>query len=605
MAIGKPISTVAIEDLGATGCNYDEDLTSLKEGESPNSIDIEFDQTVVRKRPGYESITSSLGTGWIGRGLVSFANDSGVQKLVAHQYQSVYTQDNLGSTQTVIRSGAPNVNSFFTTANRYLIHTFNDNSTEYYWDGATSSMQILSASAPGFKHAIESQGYLLGGNISSSPLRVYYELTSSMLGGSYNDFFTLSGGRDDEITGFFILNGRTYASTKTAIFRISFVGGVTVFEFKNVIDTTGAVPRTAQTVVTDEFGEVVLFLGYDLNIYMFDGSFVRVVSDKFRKANNDTPIALEYIDRNLIENCNAVFDPVKRVYRLFATKKGDASNEYAFNIDVRNLGYYPYQNMTFHSTAIAQDAVGRLFLVGSDYNGKIHKLFTEVNNDDGVVIVENYEAPPISKAIERYKKIQTVDLNFTPVGNHTLIYEDRTDFDKTWKSRGVINMFDTRDRFLNQNSVLGTTAKLGSDLSVLDERVNIPVTNNIYRFRLRTGGTEGEVCKYTTGTIAGSGGGTSLTGTDTVWTSDMTSENGWKIWVNDGDHKNYVYDFDYVSATSATVSTMTGSSPADDFTGASYELFKTGDPACAKGWELLKIDYNVKAGTVGKGTKIR
>jgi hypothetical protein len=605
MAIGQPISTIAVEDLGATGCNYDEDITSLKEGESPNSIDVEFDQTVVRKRRGFEALTTSVGSTWVGRGLVNFANDAGTQKLVSHQNQTVYSQDNLGATQTVIRSAASNTNSFFTTANRFLIHTFNDNTTEYYWDGATSAMVVLSASAPGFKHAIESQGYLLGGNIASAPLRVYYELTSSMINGSYADFFTLSGGRDDEITGFFTLNGRTYASTKRGIFRLSFVGGVTVWEFKNVIDTTGAVPRTAKTVVTDEFGEVTLFLGFDLNIYMFDGSFVRVVSDKFRKANNDTPIALENIDRNLIENCNAVFDPVERVYRLFATKKGDDTNKFCFNIDVRNLGYYPYQNMTFHSTVIAQDAVGRVFLVGADYAGKIHKLFTDVNSDDGVVIVENYEAPPISKSLERYKKVQTVDLNFTPVGNHSVTYDDRTDFDITWKNRGTIPMFGTRDKYVGQNFVLGTTGKLASDNSVIDTHLNIPVTNNVYRFRLHTGGTSGAICKTTTGTIAGAGGGTSLTGTDTVWTSDMTVANGWKVWINDGSHKNFVYTFEYVSATSATVSTMTGTSPADDFTGASFEVFQTGNPACAKRWELLKIDYNIRAGSIGKGTKIR
>jgi hypothetical protein len=605
MAIGQPISTVAVEELGGTGCNYDEDITSLQEGESPNSIDIEFDETVVRKRPGYRAFTTAIGSGIVGRALTNFANDNGVQKLVAHQGQTVFSLDNLAGAQTSIRTGASNVNSFFTEVKRFLIHTFNDHSTEYYWDGSTALMQVLSPSAPGFKHAIESQGFLLGGNTAAEPLRIYYEDTNSMIGGSYADFFTLSGGRDDQITGFFILNGRTYATTKTGIFRLSFVGGVTVFEFKNVVDTAGAVPRTAKTVVTDEFGEVVLFLGFDLSVYMFDGSFVRVISDKYRKPNNDTPFALELIDRSRIENSNAVFDPLRRVYRLFTTKKGGDENRFAANIDVRNLSYYPYQNMQFHSTTIAEDAVGRLFLVGSDYDGQIHKLFTEVNDDNGVVIVENYEAPPMSKSLERYKKAQTVDLLFTPTGDSEVTYEDRTDFDITWRNRDTIHMHSSRDRFLGQNTVLGTTAKLASDDAVLSPHVNIPVTNNIYRFRLHTGGTDGDICRTTVGTVAGAGGGTSLTGTGTPWTSDMTSANGWKIWIDDGSHKNFVYDFDYISATTATVSTMTGTSPADDFTGASYELYQTGNSACAKRWELLKIDFNLRAGTIGKGSKSR
>lgn len=607
MAIGQPISTLAVDELGGTGVNYDEDITSLQEGESPNAMDIEFDETVIRKRSGYRSFTEAIGDGIIGRALTNFANDAGVQKLVAHQGQSVFSLDDLAGVQTAIRTSVPNVNSFFTEVKRFLIHTFDDHSTEYFWDGDTALMQILSPTAPGFKHAIESQGFLLGGNVDGEPLRIYYEDTNTMLGGDYADFFTVSGGRDNEITGFFELNGRTYVSTKTSIFLLSFVGGVTVWSFKKVIDTAGAVPRTAKTVTSGDqaSGEVTLFLGFDLSLYFFDGSRVNVISDKYRKANNDTKFSLELIDRSRIENSDAVFDPIRRVYRLFTTKKGSDENRFAVNIDVRNLSYYPYQNMRFHSIAIAQDAIGRLFLVGADYDGQIHKLFVDVNDDNGVVIVETYEAPPMSSSLERYKKTQTVDLLFTPVGNHTITFEDRTDFDITWRNRGEIKMFNSRDRFLGQNFVLGTTGKLASDDSVLNHHINIPVTSNIYRFRLSTGGVEDAVCRTITGTVAGAGGGTTVTGTGTPWTSDMTSANGWRIWINDGAHKNFIYDFDFVSDTSGTVSTMTGSSPADDFTGASYELYQGGNPACAKRWSLLKIDFNVKAGTVGKGTKKR
>jgi hypothetical protein len=599
------IGTVSLTDLGGFGCNYDEDMTSLKKSESPNAIDIEFDETLVRKRRGFRSITDATGTSDQGYALYNFGNDDNVQKLMSHQGNVVYTMDNLNGTQASLRTSVPRVQSYFASVAGYVIHTFNDHSTEYYWDGTAGTMSILSGDAPGFKHTVETAGYLLGGNISGEPLRIYYEDTNSMIGGTYTEYFTLSGGRDDEITGFFIHNGRTYATTTSAVFRISFVGGVTVWEFKKVINTTGAVTRTAKVVATDELGEIVLMLGYDLNIYLFNGSVVRIISDKYRKPNNDTPIALAYMDRGKIENCNAVYDVVGRTYRLFVTKKGDDTNEYCLNIDVRNFSYYPYQNMLFASSTIAQDGIGRLFLVGADYVGKIHKLFIEVNDDDGVVIVENYEAPPLYKALEKYKKVETMDLHFSPAGYYKLQYDDRTDFDKTWNPRTQVPMYNTRDRYLGENFVLGTSGSLGSDVSVLGPHVNIPVTNNIYRFRLHTNGTEGEVCRYKTGTVAGSGGGTSITGTSTAWTSDMTAANGWKIWVEDGEHKNYVYDFTYVSATSATVSTMTGTSPADDFTGASYEVYKTGDAACAYRWELLKIDYNIKPLSVGKGTKLR
>lgn len=607
MAIGPVSSTTTtnLEDLGGFGCNYDEDITSLTESESPNSIDMEFDQTVVRKRPGYRSITTSIGAADVGYNIFNFADDDNVQKQVSHQGNTVYSMDNLEAPQTSIRSGVPRVQSFFSEVNRFLIHTFDDYSNEYYWDGDLVIMAILSADAPGFKHVTEAAGFLLGGNIDGEPLRIYYEDTNSMIGGTYTEFFTLSGGRDDEITGFFEHNGRTYAHTSSAVFLLSFVGGVTVWDFKKVIDTTGIVPRTAVTVATDDFSEIVLFLGFDLNLYMFDGTKIQIISDKYRKPNNDTPISLGRVDRGKIKKSHAVYDVIARVYRLFVTAKGDDANEFCLNIDVRNLSYYPYQNMKFASATIAQDGIGRLFLVGVDYVGKIHKMFIDVNDDDGIVIVENYESPPMVQAAERYKKAQTMALHFTPVANYKLFYDDRTDYDKTWNERTTLSMVNSRDRILGENFVLGETAVLGSDTAVLDPRVNIPVTYNVYRFRLGTKGTAGAVCRYLTGTIAGVGGGTSLTGTSTVWTSDMTAANGWKIWIDDGEHKNFLYDFTYVSSTSATVSTMTGASPADDFTGASYELFITGEASCQKRWELMKIDFTLRPLTVGKGTKIR
>jgi hypothetical protein len=608
MAVGGTISTLNLDELGGFGVNYDEDITSLKETESPNAINIEFDETLVRKRRGYRTITpTSVGPNEQGYASINFGVDSGIQKLVAHQGNTLRTMDDVDEDlgQTVIRSSVPRAQSYFTEVNRFLIHTFDDNSTEYYWDGNTTSMQVLSPSAPGFKHATEESGFLLGGNISGNPLRVYYEDVNSMLGGSYADFFTLSGGRDDEITGFFELNGRRYATTKTGIFRISFVGGVTVFEFKKVIDTTGAVARTAKTVISDELGEIVIFLGFDLNLYIFDGSFARVISDKYRKENNDTDISLALLDRGRINNSEAVFDPIARVYRLACTRKGADTNEFMLNVDVRNLSYYPYDNMTFASMTVAEDGIGRIFLIGVDYAGRIHKLFTDVNDDNGFVIVESYEAPPMMSALDRYKKAETVNMQFTPVGNYSLIVEDRTDYDKTWNQRESLPMFRNRDRFLGQNTVLGNTAVLGSQDAILDHQYNMPVVSNIYRFRLRTGGVQGARCRDDEGTVAGTAGTTTITGTDTTWTAEMTSANGWKLWINDGIHKNEIYDFDYVSATSATVSTLAGTAPGDDFTGATYEVFKTGDAACEKRWELLKIDYVVKPMTRGKGTKTR
>jgi hypothetical protein len=199
-------------------------------------------------------------------------------------------------------------------------------------------------------------------------------------------------------------------------------------------------------------------------------------------------------------------------------------------------------------------------------------------------------------------KTRTIDVYMKSTGRYKLDYDDRTDFDVTWKNRVDISMHKSRDKFLAQNTVLGTTFKLGSEASVLVKKINIPVTCNVYRFRLRTTGADaGSLCSYITGTVSGTGGTTSITGSGTSWTSDMTAANGWRVWIDDGNHANTTYTFDYVSATSATVSTMA----AGDFSGASYMVYRTDCAPCMQGWELLKVDYNPQLLAYGRAEVMR
>ena len=601
MATGRKLEELKLDEFTG-GCNYFADLTALKENESPNAINVVFDQHVVRKRKGYKAFASTGNSTDIGYSLFDYGVAGVGHKLVSHIGPTVYRMSNLDGTLTSIRDVTTQAVSEMTEVNQTLIHTFSDYSAPFSWDGITATMALLSPSARGFKHAIETQGFLLGGNISTATRRIYYEDINTMIGGAYADFFTLSGELDDEITNFFIINGRTYASTKTGIFRISFIGGVSVFEFKQVISDVGVIPRTAKTVISNEFGQVVIFLGFDLNFYLFDGSFIRVISHNYRNANNDTPIAPGRAELNHTGNFNATYDSVSQVYSCYITAKGATTNFFSLNIDIRDLSYYPFDNMIFNATAVAEDSIGRTFRVGADYAGNIHKQFININHDNGVAIIENYESPSlIQTPAQRSKGIET-DLYFKPVAHYNIQLDDRTNFDKTWKPRVAIPMHSSRDKFIGLNTFLGTTAKLGSDVELLMKRPNTPVTSNAYRFRLHTGGEDdvGVIVQYITGTVAGSGGGTSITGTGTVWNSTMTAANGYKINISDGVHANTTYDFTFLSATTATVSTMDGASPADDFTGASYEIWRTDYAPAGPAWELVKGDFISQVLGVGK-----
>lgn len=75
--------------------------------------------------------------------------------------------------------------------------------------------------------------------------------------------------------------------------------------------------------------------------------------------------------------------------------------------------------------------------------------------------------------------------------------------------------------------------------------------------------------RYNTGTATVSAGSTSVTGTGTTWTSAMTSADGYKIKFAGNDN---VYKFDYVGATSATITPAL--SGAANLTAVNYTVFR-------------------------------
>jgi len=504
MGIGKTVESFDIANV-SEGCNYSDDITELTKNQSPDSMNVEFFNGRIRKRKGrtalnavsyvydadipYDAdITYNAGTALTAANsfsLIDFSDTDGYHQQVAHLDNQIVAYDRLTSTTATLRSNAPRTRSYNAKVKSWLIQTYSDYSAPYYWDGSSATMALLT-NAPGFKRAIEFQGYLLGMNTSANPMRVYYQSTGDMLGATsaYTDYFTLTPApNDDELSDAFLLNGRLYMGTKSSIFRVSFVGGVTVFEFKQVVADIGIVPNTAQNVVTKEFGQVVLFLGTDKRIYLFDGANIKAVSDLYYYHNMDTPISLDLIDDSYKENSFAVYDFTKRVYRLFVTKKAQTRNYYCMNVSVDTFAYYPYDNMTFTAGCMCYDALLRPYLVCVDYANQLNKLFVESNTDVDAPINEYYVSPLVSVKGAAIKQGQDIAISMRATSSAKLLVYDRVDFRRVWQLRQKLPCASGRDKFLGQNFVLGVSA-LGSECSVLSQSISINVTFNDYQFKL-------------------------------------------------------------------------------------------------------------------------
>ncbi len=224
MAIGKQLKNFEIADYQG-GCNYAEDPLSLAPNESPNAMNVVFDGTSIYCRDGYTELFDTALDGQIYT-MAMYSTSFFNRYIMMHAGTKVYQMDGYDGTPTELQTSVPNTKSHFTLVKQLLIHTFDDYSVPYYWDGSSATMALLSADAPGFKYIVEHQGYLLGANISGNTLRVYYEDINTIVDGTYASYFTLTGGREEEVTSWFTLNGRLYAGTNKRIFRISYIGGV-------------------------------------------------------------------------------------------------------------------------------------------------------------------------------------------------------------------------------------------------------------------------------------------------------------------------------------------------------------------------------------------
>lgn len=422
----------------------------------------------------------------IGFSLVDFSDSENEHQQIAHLGNFVYKFDRISSSSSILRANAPYVRSYNAKVSTYLVQTYNDYSTPYYWDGDASTMAVLSVHAPGFKRSVEFQGYFLGMNTSDNPTRCYYQPIGNFIGSgaAYTDYFTLTPApNDDEISDPFLLNGRLYAGTKYGIFRISFVGGVTVFEFKQVITDVGIVPNTVQNVVTKQFGQVAIFLGTDKRLYMFDGANVKTISDLFYNHNDNTPISLDLIDDSYKENSFAVYDYTKRVYRLMVTKKAFSMNQYCMNLDVDTFAYYPFDNMAFSSGAICYDSLLKPYVVFVSYLGILNKMFIKQNTDNGTAINEYYTSPLVTSTNNVTLKAQMIGIRFKPTSNAKLQIYDKVDFSRAWSLRDAILLAYSRDKFLGKSFVLGS-AKLGSEKDTINAQVAIKSECNYYQFKL-------------------------------------------------------------------------------------------------------------------------
>src|SRR3990167_9442843 len=211
---------------------------------------------------------------------------------------SIYASSDRGVTFGIIATSRTQVPQYFERSKPYLIACSDTFDAVLYWAGsaATNMLSLATGSAPGAKYAVDFQGFLMLMNTASRKRGIYYADNNLITTDPWSNSFDLPSSFDDEITGPIILNKKLYVFTKFKVFRISYVGGNPDFSYQDVKEW-GAVPRTIKKITLPEVGEVIIALGWDKKLRIFDGSEDEIISDSIDRSNNLSPISLEQINR--------------------------------------------------------------------------------------------------------------------------------------------------------------------------------------------------------------------------------------------------------------------------------------------------------------------
>lgn len=364
------------QEIFTGGLNTQSDTFSLESNESPNARNVNFGEDgSLEKRSGREKLnTTPIAIDGSGNGLFDYGLAPGVRKLIAASNGSIYKMDDLDGTWDSILSGRNDCLNFFDRISGYLINSTTNRETLKYWDGITASMSDLNTVAPKAKYISEFNGYMLAMNTYDNARRIYYEDTSTIFTGDWQDYLTLPSSSDDEVTWGLELRGRFYVSLKNLWYRLSYVAGEAIFDYKLVSSSPGAIPRTAKVVSIPGVGEVIMYLGWDKKLRIFDGTDAQVVSIKFEKSNKQSDIYLDNINQAQLVNCHAVLDTEQYLYRLFIPNGASGGCNIRLDINYKNMSCSPHTNQNYLSSRIAEDSNGKKWTVVSDYNGTTYFL---------------------------------------------------------------------------------------------------------------------------------------------------------------------------------------------------------------------------------------
>ena len=443
-------------------------LLGLPPASTPNCMDIEFGiGGIFGKRAGGTSMNSVAlenTAGWA-------SADYGASALRWHIVAAgtgIFASSNRGLTYVRIASDRTAGYQYLARSKSFLLATSETHNRVLYWAGSvgTFMLGLPLGSAPAAKHALDFAGYLMLMNNSGGNNRVvYYADNNNITTDPWTSTFEVASSQDDEITDAVTYNTRAYIFTRYTTHQISHVGGNPDFAVRQIKEW-GAVPKTAQRATYGDLGEVIICLGWDKKVRLFDGTDEQILSTAVEQDNTLAPVYFDNINELHINKCHAEVDTLKQLYKLWVVIKPSTEVTHCLNLNLRTGAWFPYRANTIMSAVMSESGNTRVMLQ-VDQAGRV-SMVDSGNTDNGVAVNEYYDSRHFfGQTPQTVMKHHQLDFYFAPTSSGTLYMQDAVDLDRTFGT-------------VRDTVVLDGT----SGQPLVHKVIGVPVTKNIYEFRL-------------------------------------------------------------------------------------------------------------------------
>ena len=462
------------------------ELNKMKITETPDCMDVYSDvDGSLHKREGRTKLDSTQ------RGAGSY--DSNILydlggTLFGMFGTSSFKMDELDGTFDALDTGLTDCKYFGANYSGTLVLGNYNYDIPRYWNGtAATTSAIADTDCPRARYPMEYQGYIFWWNVRNNPNRLQrsdYGTYDTYTATNYNDIITHDG---DVGTGLAKLKGVLYAFKRWSIHRISYLGGTPLLDIRQMTTGIGAISHdTIRNITIPDKGEVLIFLGADKRLHIFDGYSPTPVSGNFEESNDICPIACQTLNTGGIKFAHAVVDESRHWYVLFVPNGGDSTMTHCFVYNYHTGACFPFANQTLASSVVATDTNGKKWVVVGDYSGYAFKWYYG-NKDDTTTISAYHTIPRVFyKTPQALVKNRQVRIDMKALSDDIISFQHRQDYGETWNTAENIKLYTpnpSSEWYLGVDFVLGTS-KLGPQKIVVHTTVDLPYISNFMQFKI-------------------------------------------------------------------------------------------------------------------------